>query len=61
MGCLIIAGPKSRDLLAAVTDGDVSNPAFAFGTSRELYVGRTKCRVNRMNYVGGWVRDLPSH
>jgi len=52
MGCLIIAGPKSRDLLAAVTDGDVSNAAFPFGTSRELYVGRTRCRVNRMNYVG---------
>ncbi len=52
LGCLVIAGPKSRDLLAAVTYRDVSNPAFPFGTSRELYVGRTKCRVNRMNYVG---------
>jgi dimethylglycine dehydrogenase len=52
MGCLIIAGPKSRDLLAAVTYGDVSNAAFPFGSSRELYVGRTRCRVNRMNYVG---------
>ncbi len=51
-GCLVIAGPKSRELLAAVTYGDVSNAAFPFGTSRELYVGRTKCRVNRMNYVG---------
>jgi dimethylglycine dehydrogenase len=51
-GCLVIAGPKSRDLLAAVAYGDVSNAAFPFGTSRELYVGRTKCRVNRMNYVG---------
>jgi dimethylglycine dehydrogenase len=52
MGCLIIAGPKSRDLLAAVTYGDVSNAAFPFGASRELYVGRTRCLVNRMNYVG---------
>jgi dimethylglycine dehydrogenase len=51
-GCLVIAGPKSRELLAAVTYGDVSNAAFPFSTSRELYVGRTKCRVNRMNYVG---------
>jgi len=51
-GCLVIAGPKSRDLLAAVAYGDVSNAAFPFSTSRELYVGRTKCRVNRMNYVG---------
>jgi dimethylglycine dehydrogenase len=51
-GCLVIAGPRSRELLAAVTYGDVSNAAFPFGTSRELYVGRAKCRVNRMNYVG---------
>lgn len=51
-GCLVIAGPKSRELLAAVTYGDVSNAAFPFSTSRELFVGRTKCRVNRMNYVG---------
>jgi dimethylglycine dehydrogenase len=52
MGCLVIAGPKSRELLAAVTQADVSNAAFPFGTSQELYVGRTRCRVNRMNYVG---------
>jgi dimethylglycine dehydrogenase len=52
MGCFIIAGPRSRELLAAATGADVSNAAFPFATSRELYVGRTKCRVNRMNYVG---------
>ncbi len=51
-GCFVIAGPKSRELLAAAAHGDVSNEALAFGTSRELYVGRVKCRVNRMNYVG---------
>jgi dimethylglycine dehydrogenase len=52
LGCLVIAGPKSRDVLADVCYGDVSNEVFPFGTSRELYVGRVKCRVNRMNYVG---------
>jgi dimethylglycine dehydrogenase len=53
LGCFVIAGPRSRDLLAAVSGGaDVSNEAFPFATSRELYIGRTKCRVNRMNYVG---------
>ncbi len=51
-GCLVIAGPKSREVLAKACYGDVSNEAFAFGTSQELYVGRIKCRVNRMNYVG---------
>jgi dimethylglycine dehydrogenase len=52
LGCLIIAGPKARDLLAKVAYADVSNEAFAFGTSREFYIGRIKCRVNRLNYVG---------
>jgi dimethylglycine dehydrogenase len=51
-GCLVIAGPKSRDVLAKACYDDVSNAAFAFGTSREIYVGRTRCRINRMNYVG---------
>jgi dimethylglycine dehydrogenase len=52
LGCLILAGPNSRDVLAKACYDDVSNDAFPFGTSREIYVGRAKCRVNRMNYVG---------
>ena len=52
MGCLILAGPKSREVLAKASYDDVSNAAFPFGTSREIFVGRVKCRVNRMNYVG---------
>ena len=52
LGCLVIAGPKSRDILAKAAYADVSNAAFPFGTSREMFVGRVKCRVNRMNYVG---------
>jgi dimethylglycine dehydrogenase len=52
MGCLVLVGPNSREVLAKVAYDDVSNEAFKFGTSREIYVGRTKCRVNRMNYVG---------
>jgi dimethylglycine dehydrogenase len=52
LGCLVLAGPKSRELLAKASYNDVANQAFPFGTSREIYVGRVKCRVNRMNYVG---------
>ena len=52
MGCFIIAGPQARDLLAKVAYSDVSDAAFAVGTSREFFVGRIKCRVNRLNYVG---------
>jgi dimethylglycine dehydrogenase len=52
VGCLVLAGPKSREVLAKASYNDVSSEALAFSTSREIYVGRTKCRVNRMNYVG---------
>jgi len=51
-GCFVLAGPESRAVLAKASYDDVSNEAFPFGTSREIYVGRIKCRVNRMNYVG---------
>ena len=51
-GCLVLVGPESRDILAKAVYGDVSDENFRFSTSRSLYVGRTKCRVNRMNYVG---------
>ena len=52
MGCLVIVGPDSRNALSKIVHGDISGDAFKFGTSKELFVGRTKCRVNRMNYVG---------
>ena len=52
LGCFVVAGPKSRELLQAVCYGDLSHEAFPFGASREIYVGRTKCRINRMTYVG---------
>jgi dimethylglycine dehydrogenase len=52
LGCLVIVGPQSRNLLAKVAYGEVSNEALPFGSSKEIYVGRIKCRVNRMSYVG---------
>jgi len=39
MGCFILAGPRARDLLARVASGDVSNTAFAVGTSKEFFIG----------------------
>ena len=52
MGCLVLVGPDSRKVLEKAVYGDVSNEAFKFSTSQEFYVNRTKCRINRMNYVG---------
>ena len=52
LGCFVIAGPESRNLLTKISHGDITNEAMPFVTSKEIYVGRVKCRVNRMNYVG---------
>lgn len=51
-GCLVIAGPNARKVLEKSTASDVSNQAFPFGTCQEMYLGRVKCQVNRMTYVG---------
>lgn len=37
-----LQGPKSRALLAAVTDEDVSDGAFPFRTAREIAIGHAR-------------------
>jgi dimethylglycine dehydrogenase len=49
---LAIAGPHSRDLLAAVTDADVSPQAFKFMDVRRLSVGMASALVARVSYTG---------
>lgn len=64
---LSIAGPKARDLLAAVTGADVSHAAFPFMAIRALDVGYAPCRVGRVSYTGDlgyeiWMRtDMQRH
>jgi dimethylglycine oxidase len=54
--CLGLWGPRARDVLAAVTDADVSNGAFPYMTVRVIDVGEAPCIVQRISYVGelGW-------
>jgi 4-methylaminobutanoate oxidase (formaldehyde-forming) len=56
-----IMGPRSRDLLARLTGADVSNAAFPFATSREMWLGRAQVRASRITYVGelGWELYVP--
>lgn len=57
-----VMGPKSRALLAKLTDADMSNPAFPFATSRVIDLGYAKVRASRITYVGelGWELYVPS-
>jgi glycine cleavage system T protein len=47
-----LMGPRSRELLATLTDADLSNAAFPFGTSRIMDLGYARVRASRITYVG---------
>ena len=49
---LSVVGPKSRDVLAALTDSDVSNAGFRFMDFREMDIAGCPCMVNRITYAG---------
>ena len=55
-------GPRSRDLLARLTDADLGDEGFPFATSRLLVsLGDATVRATRMTYVGelGWELMVP--
>ncbi|MXN64430.1 FAD-dependent oxidoreductase [Stappia sp. GBMRC 2046] len=57
-----ICGPKSRDVLQAVCEQDVSNDAFPFATAREIVIGAAPVRAARIGFVGelGWELHAPT-
>lgn len=54
--CLSLMGPRSRDVLKKIADGDVSNEGVAFLTCGEVHIGYAPVRAYRVSYVGelGW-------
>ncbi len=57
-----VQGPRSRELLAAVTSADVSNEAFPFRTAREIDLGYARVLCVRITYLGelGYELYIPS-
>jgi len=49
---LSLAGPRSRELLQAITDTDCSQRGFPFFRCRELHAGMVPVRALRVSYVG---------
>lgn len=51
-----VMGPESRSLLSKVTDADLGNAAFPFGTGQHIEIGGVRAFGLRMSYVGelGW-------
>ncbi|NRG18974.1 FAD-dependent oxidoreductase [Rhizobiales bacterium] len=57
-----ICGPRSREVLQAVCEQDVSNSAFPFATAQEVIVGAAPVRAVRIGFVGelGWELHVPT-
>jgi dimethylglycine dehydrogenase len=56
MGVLVLAGPRSRDVLAKLTDTDLSNEAFPWLTGKKMSIGVAPVDALRVNFIGelGW-------
>lgn len=59
---LSLFGPKARDILAAVTNDDVSDARQPFGTARQVGIAGCPVLAMRITYVGelGWELHLPT-
>ncbi|MDT5109754.1 MAG: hypothetical protein QOE20_1644 [Mycobacterium sp.] len=57
-----VMGPRSRELLSTLTDADLSDSAFPFGTSQRISFGYSTVRATRITYVGelGWELYVPA-
>ncbi len=59
---LALNGPKSRDVLAACTDADLSNAGFRWLSAQEIEVAGQRIWAFRMSYAGelGWELHIPT-
>ncbi|HZP08220.1 FAD-dependent oxidoreductase [Methyloceanibacter sp.] len=58
---LSVMGPRSRDVLQALTDHDLSNGAFPFGRAKRMTLADAPLLALRVTYVGelGWELHIP--
>jgi dimethylglycine dehydrogenase len=61
VGVLTLAGPRSRELLQALTRTDCSNKAFRFFRCKSMRIGMAPVRALRLSFVGelGYELHLP--
>ncbi len=60
-GVIAIAGPRSREILAALTKDDLSTAAFPLMAVRTIELGSVPVRALRVTYTGelGWELHVP--
>jgi heterotetrameric sarcosine oxidase gamma subunit len=59
---LSVQGPAARELISALTDADLSGPAFGYLAARPVDVGYAPVLAIRVTYVGelGWELHIPA-
>jgi sarcosine dehydrogenase len=59
--CIAVMGPRSREVLQPIAEGDLGNEAFPFATCKELFIGGCPARAVRITFVGelGWELHVP--
>ena len=59
---LAVMGPRARDLLGVLTDSDLSNDSFPFGTAQQIDIAYAMLWALRISYVGelGWELYIPT-
>jgi glycine cleavage system T protein len=60
--CLGVWGPRARDLVAQISEDDLSNEAFPYMRARDIHIGPVPVRALRISYVGelGWEIYAPT-
>ncbi len=55
-GVLVLSGPRSREVLAKLTDADLSNDGFRWLSGQDIEIAGLPVRALRVSYVGelGW-------
>jgi dimethylglycine dehydrogenase len=51
-GVLVLAGPRSREVLQKLTDTDLSNKAFPWLSGKTISVGHATADALRVNFIG---------
>jgi sarcosine oxidase subunit alpha len=62
LGAVNLAGPRAREIMAAVTDLDCSNEAFTYLDGKQARIAGVQCLILRIGFVGevGYEIHFPS-
>lgn len=58
MAAMNLAGPRAREVLATLTDADLSSQAFPYLAARQARVAGVPARLMRVGFVGEWSYEI---